>query len=129
MNLLTRKVNSVGFREKELNTLKDRQDFVGGYITYTNVLDNIDIWSCDDVPEMSLDNLNIVIRYGKDGDGQEIEGYIFGDCYFASVDEEGDTIPLSPEDLRKLVKHQFSARLQKNGHSIMVIDAYTNTNE
>lgn len=128
MNLLTRKVNSVGFQEKELKTLEDRQNFVGGYLTATTVLDNIYIMGCDDVTDMSLDNLNLVIRYGKDTSGHAIEGYIFGDCYIASVNEEGDTIPLSSEDLRKLVKHQFSARLQKNGHSIMVIDAYTDMN-
>jgi len=123
MIFLSRRVNTEGLQEVQLNTLEDKQKYVGGYITALGILDTIVIWSNDYIAEPSLDNLNLILKYGADSNGKEIETYIFGDCYFASKDVNGKSVPLSSGDLRMLLGHKESARLKDNGHTIWVINA------
>ena len=121
LNVLGRKVNSMGLTEYHFSNLEEKQQFVEGPITVERLMNGIDLYACDDT-EITIDTLNVIISYGKDSDGNDIRQHIFGNCFFAAVDENGKTVELSKEQLATLIEHSRYGYLKANGNRIMHID-------
>lgn len=121
LNVLGRKVNSMGLTEYHFANLKEQQEFLEGPITVVGLMNGIDLYASDDV-EATIDTLNVIVSYGRDDYGDDIRQHIFGNCYFATVDENGKTVELSKDQVATLIEHSRYGYLKANNNRIMNID-------
>lgn len=117
--VLGRKPQTAGFERLELNSLKEQQEFVGGNTDCISWPLNIDLWVNDEFLFNASDETLSLAIVQKDSSVQQIYGNIF----FASVNEEGDTVSLSEEQLRYIKAHT-ELFYGPNGELIMVSDPY-----
>ncbi|PEB42204.1 DUF3846 domain-containing protein [Bacillus pseudomycoides] len=98
--------------ENELNVF---QKIVDGNIERVSVTPKIDLW-CNEEGLMRDDlELNaLLVQRGR------VFGYIKGNVYFASYDEEGNTTSLSMEQIRELQK-RIKTAFMSNGDTPLAI--------
>ena len=82
--------------DRESLTLADMQELVGGYIECLSITDTIDMWLNE---EGKLDGLPTNLFIENNG---ELCDCVVGDVFFASHDDEGETVGLSSDDESKL---------------------------
>lgn len=121
LNVLGRKVNSMGLTEYHFANLKEQQEFLEGPFTVVGLMNGIDLYASDYI-EATIDTLNVIVSYGRDDYGDEIRQHIFGNCYFATVDENGKTVELSKDQVATLIEHSRYGYLKANNNRIMNID-------
>ncbi len=117
--VLARKPQEVGFERVELNSLQDRQEFVGGHLDRIVWPLNIDLWVDDEFLLHASNETLCLAIVQKDKSVQQIYGNIF----FSSVNEDGDTVSLSEEQLRFIRTHT-ELFFGQNGELLMIADPY-----
>lgn len=94
ITIVSKKVGQPVVFEKMEHSLENMQEKVGGYIERVIIRDDIDMWIDEEGLLKENPKLNIITYV----DGQEIH-HIMGDIFFASHDEDGNTIGLNDEQM------------------------------
>ncbi|EJR09172.1 DUF3846 domain-containing protein [Bacillus cereus] len=98
------------------NKLEVFQKIVDGYIERVGITPKIDLW-CNDEGLFREDlKLNVLILHKG-----EAFAYIKGNVYFASYDDEGNTISLSDEQIQELQKKMNKVAVMSNGETALAI--------
>lgn len=121
LNVLGRKVNSMGLTEYHFANLKEQQEFLEGTFSVVGLMNGIDLYYSD-YHVAAIDTLNVIVSYGRDEYGDDSRRHIFGNCFFATVDENGKIVELSKEQLATLIEHSRYGYLKANNNRIMNID-------
>ena len=90
IRIISKKVGEKPVRQDMEHTLENMQKKVGGYLEVVRFPLGIDMWVNDEGLINGLP-LNLVILKGG-----KVISHICGDVFFASADEEGETIGLNP---------------------------------
>lgn len=116
---LGKRPKEIGFERIELNSLREQQAFVEGNLDCISWPKNIDLWVNDEfLFNASKETLSLALVQ-KDKSIQEI----FGNIFFASVNEEGNMISLSEEQLR-FIKSHTETFYHDDGSVLMIADPY-----
>lgn len=116
---LGRKPQEIGFERIELNSPQERQAYVEGDLDCISWPLNIDLWVNDEyLLNASNDTLSLAIVQ-KDKSVQQI----YGNLYFASVNEKGESVSLSEEQLR-FIKSHTELFFGPNGELLMIADPF-----
>ncbi len=114
-------------RELETITLDDMQNMVGGLIECFHVGNGVDMWLND---EGKLLPLPINLAIGSQD--KEILDTIHGDVFFASGNDEGDTVGLSDEQIdwvnRQLDDAEFALSFTPDGIEFVPVWVYAPIN-
>ncbi|MCS0827407.1 DUF3846 domain-containing protein [Cytobacillus firmus] len=88
-----------------VHSLEDMQAIVGGWLERVRITDDIDLWINEEglLQELPLNFVTFVV---KDGEPQPVHS-IVGNVFFASHDEEGETISLNDIQIKR-IKKMFS---------------------
>lgn len=124
MNIIVKKVNEPSeVRTLEKLELEDMQSMVGGYIECLHVGNGVDMWLND---EGKLHGLPVNIVLGSSD--REILDTIQGDVFFASANDEGETIGLTDEQIswvnRKLDSGHFATAMTEHGLEFVPVWVY-----
>lgn len=116
---LGKRPQEVGFERIELNSLQEQKAFVEGNLDRISWPMNIDLWVNDEFLSIaSKETLSLVI-VREDKSVQEI----FGNVYFASVNENGESVSLSEDQLRFIKAHTELFHVE-DGSLLMIADPY-----
>ena len=124
MKIITKKVGyAEEVREIETLELEDMQKMVGGLIECFHVGNGVDMWLNDEGKLLSLP-VNIAIGSAE----REILDTIHGDVFFASGNDEGETIGLTDEQIDwihgKLESGDFAMAHTENGLEFVPVWVY-----
>lgn len=89
INIMTKEVGKKLERESMVHSLENMQKKVGGYLEVVRFPLGIDMWVNDEGLIHGLPLNLVIIRKGK------VISHICGNVFFASADEEGETIGLN----------------------------------
>ena len=89
IKIISKKVGEMLVREDMVHTLENMQKKVGGYLEVVRFPLGIDMWVNDEGLIHGLPLNLVIIRNGK------VVSHICGNVFFASANEEGETIGLN----------------------------------
>lgn len=116
---LGKRPQELGFERIELNSLQEQKAFVEGDLDRISWPKNIDLWVNDEfLFNASNETLSLAIVQ-KDKSVQ----HIYGNIYFASVNENGESVSLSEDQIR-FIKTHTELFFGEDGSLIMIADPY-----
>lgn len=85
--------------------LESKKEFIGGPLTYVSVTPNIDMWLNDEGKLQGLEQNMILLLHSRPFD------IVCGNVFFASHNEEGETIGLNDSQIETLMSRLRIAKM------------------
>lgn len=117
-NIYTIKVGEQIKEDTMKINLANMKEFVGGYIECVRVTDKVDMWLNE---EGKLDNLAINVLLISNG---KMYDTVHGDIFFASHDNEGNSVSLTDDDKNEIIS-RLGRAIIKDSNTLEERELYT----
>ncbi|TYS60720.1 DUF3846 domain-containing protein [Bacillus infantis] len=118
LKVFYKKEDNHRFLNREVDSLEDMQQLVGGLIECISLPHNIDLWVNEEGMIRGLE-INLMLLWN------DYHQAVSGPVFFAGKGQNGETISLSKEQRQWIAQHLLIAQLN-NGNSVVAVDLREN---